>query len=577
MRVDRFLNSESAALQQLSVSSESDNELLLENRSLYERVAALQRTERDLLAENQDLERQFGLLKQNDDARQRQLREEFREREKTLEAHIRKLRKQIHQQEEQMTRIAIEQSKELTPLLSDDQIVSWFDDQNMAWHIWAKDFAHKSPNRLKAGGSLHPLQLRELCGGIKEFVRLQDDGGLPEELLTGGAGMVQVLLHAMLVNFIFTETLASPFWVFNAMSLGTLESPFLPPNTSTPLDLAQLKHKDVAASLRTTFFPPRSPGTTSHNSLFPPPLHVNTSLASSLALESADLVLPTRVMMENLHRLFLKAQEDSADLGITAHQYRAALMRLLAESGFSTAADSTAAPNSKNEARRMLIDSRLNYTRRLKERFLSGAARFLLQNQDPSGIERLELRLARQIDDALRFSCQIWSLISPIRLIGWKELQGKEFTSLSEVMTLCNAQAPTLTARAVQSQGGGSRSKHETPPPGYHDGRPVVVVVQPAVEALATETMGDGFETDSENVSRVWTKARVLVAGPVGQLMSRSAEVAPASPPLSRKDSPRSSLRAQVEGSSSEELPAKSYDPSANRLSQTRHTKPPRE
>lgn len=62
-------------------------------------------------------------------------------------------------------------------------------------------------------------------------------------------------------------------------------------------------------------------------------------------------------------------------------------MRLLAEGGMSTADPAQAG---RNEARRTLIESRLNYTHKLKDRFLCGPARLLLHHQDSTGIDRLE-------------------------------------------------------------------------------------------------------------------------------------------------------------------------------------------
>jgi hypothetical protein len=124
--------------------------------------------------------------------------------------------------------------------LSDDTISALFATRTRAWHQWAEEFAHRDTNRLQS--SLHPLQLRELCEHIKHFVRLTDNGELPERLLSptdnDEASSTGILLQGMLANFIISETLASPFWVFDAISANALEleSPSVPSlNSMSPI------------------------------------------------------------------------------------------------------------------------------------------------------------------------------------------------------------------------------------------------------------------------------------------------------------------------------------------------------
>lgn len=184
----------------------------------------------------------------------------------------------------------------------------------------------------------------------------------------------------------------------------------------------------------------------------------------------------------------------------------------------------------------MLIESRLNYARRLKERFLSGAARFLLQDQDPAGIANLERTLTEHIDDALRFSCQLWARPGLIRFHGFAALGGQLFRPGNKLMGLCQAQGPSLdfgegvgganngsgavpghvlAQFQLQSQSHPSNGPETPGPPGYYDGRPVVMVCQPAIEGIEVGDRLGRDETDPSKprkISRVWMKARVLVA-----------------------------------------------------------------
>lgn len=109
------------------------------------------------------------------------------------------------------------------PLLSEEEISTWFDNKEVAWRHWANEFAHHDSTRLTTG--LHPAQLSALCEGVCGFVQLTDDGKLPHDLLTGGIEAARTLLHGMVANFICSEAFTTPFWVFDATPLGVLESP----------------------------------------------------------------------------------------------------------------------------------------------------------------------------------------------------------------------------------------------------------------------------------------------------------------------------------------------------------------
>ncbi|AEO63694.1 uncharacterized protein THITE_2109227 [Thermothielavioides terrestris NRRL 8126] len=221
-KVQRFLNS-------MSPSNDAE-ELVKENRSLHQRIAALQRTERDLLNDNQDLARRLSAAQKRHDAQRQKWKEALLNREKVFEARIKDLESRLARQEEELLRVALDRSQETA--LSDAAIAAWLASRASSWRQWVDDFAHRDPNRIHSG--LHPLQLRELCDGVKHFVRLTDSGELPEDLLTpaGSDGLraAKLLLHGMLANFIMSETLASPFWVFDVVSPDALdlESPSMP-------------------------------------------------------------------------------------------------------------------------------------------------------------------------------------------------------------------------------------------------------------------------------------------------------------------------------------------------------------
>jgi len=532
---------------------EPNKELLLENRGLYQRIAALQRTERDLLAENQDLMRQYASLRQHHDVRRRQWRDDFKLREKTFKAQLQQLQDQLAQQEARMTQLARSQSKRIAPILAEDDICSWFDEKDIAWHAWAQDFASHDTARLL---SLHPTQSAELCEDVKDFVKLTEDGRIPEDLLSGGHEVVPALLHAMLAHFISNETLASPFWIFNALAVGTLESPSIPnPKSLGPMGF---KHMDsaifnnVAPSRNTAVPTPGSPH-------FPPPLI--TSMFSQLGMNVSSLGMPMKSEMENLYRMLSKAQEDNTD--VTTLEWRAQLLRLFAQGGMSA---KDPQDTGRNEARRTQSECRLNYARKLKERFLGSAVRFLLKDQPPSGIEKLETRLFEQIDDALRFSCKLWSHPISLRIHGGREFSGTVFTSSAPMMDLCHMQASVQGA--VPKDGSG------TPPPGYFDGRPVMMVMQPAIEAVDYSRA----QTSSSR-TRLWLKSRVFVAWPEGSSVRMIP--APAAPePTPRPDmvTPQTERQRTSAKSSptiprdapqkptADVLPASSYDPSPANL-----------
>ena len=188
---------------------------------------------------------------------------------------------------------------------------------------------------------------------------------------------------------------------------------------------------------------------------------------------------------------------------MTAYHWRAQMMRLLADGGFSL---KDVAAAGRNDSCRTFVDSRLNYARKLKERFLGGSARFLLQDQDASGIEKLERVLTDIIDEALRFSCRLWTRVAPVRLHGWRDLGSREIRAATPVVTLCRAQVE-VEAR--------SRDKPSGSPQGNQTDQQIVMVVQPAIVTDSIDLPGVNVGTGGDGVASVWLRARVMVAGPM--------------------------------------------------------------
>ncbi|KAK4200880.1 hypothetical protein QBC40DRAFT_224498 [Triangularia verruculosa] len=489
--------------------TEIDNikNLTAENKGLYQRVAALQLTERELLAENQKLIRQVAALnhqlvvaveeletaKQQQDAHNHHWHKVFTEKE---DQH----QKRIHEIGAQLIDLSSTHPdpKRFKPLVSDEEIAIWFMDQDAAWRAWARAYGHQDPNRLVDG--LHPAQLRELCEEVRGFVQLTNVEKLPAAILHGGKEATHTLLQAMLANFFCTEILGNPYWVFTAASVGTLESP----SVSLPhkawglrvnMNMFGTGGNDVAGSRGSVSSLERSSAChVPKSSRLPPAL--DTSIPSSM------LGLPLKNEMERLQFMLLDAQDNSS-AGQHGH-WRAHMMRLFATGGMSMPPAHPSAASSISPSRQTLIDARLNYARKLREMFLGGAARFLLHDQDAPGIERLERVLTEMIDDALRFSCKLWSRTWGVGIRGWRDLSELKggFKTGMKTVGICQAQDNTYYGPEDPS------SENDKQASDGNEGRPVIMVVQPAIEAVA------GFG-DDERRSLVWLRARVMVAAPV--------------------------------------------------------------
>ncbi|KAK4247871.1 hypothetical protein C7999DRAFT_14164 [Corynascus novoguineensis] len=448
------MNDSKAYMSSYSVKSPSPTEgLVKENRSLHQRISALQRTESDLLNENQELAGRLSSAQRRYNSRRQQWAEELMSRENTLNARIRDLEAKLAQKEEVLSRRDFNWIHEGP--LDEADIVIGLAAKTTAWRKWVDDFTHRDPNRVRSG--LHPMQLRELCEGVRHFVRLNNKGELPEELLnpphSDGSWSSRVLLHGMLANFIIFETLNSPFWVFDAISANANEL--------------------------------ESPSTPRLNSISP------VGFRMDLVPWSSSIVPPREL-------------KPPQPFFANAIAWRASLMKALSEGGIGSTDESTLLHSDF----RFLAEARVRYAGRLKDTFLRGPARFLLRDQDAAGIEKLERRLVQEIDAALRFSCQLWCRHDIPQIHGLHELAKKATHAASDDIRLCRAQVPPFAEHV------GSVVELGDETPGYPDGLSVIMVLQPSVGAITSPKPRTPSNEDSRSSTKIWIKASVLVGTP---------------------------------------------------------------
>ncbi|KAL2169526.1 hypothetical protein VTG60DRAFT_5919 [Thermothelomyces hinnuleus] len=507
----------------LSIKPPSPTEALIkENSSLHQRIAALQRTESDLLNENQELVRKLASAQRRYNSQQQWWTDEMVKKEDTFNARIRDLEARLAQKEKSLSHTTLDRFPEAA--LNDTVITSWFATKTETWHEWVNDFVHQEPNRVRFG--LHPLQLRELCEGVKHFVRLTNKDELPNELLklpgSDKNSTARVLLHGMLANFIISETFKSPFWVFDAIAVNAyeLESPSVPRlDSMSPvgfrMDLTAWKDFNVA--------PPRDvkplrPNPVSNDRLAGPqdgrqfPRLVTSiqppNLSTNPAMSLLGRELPSRQAIESLYQILSEVAG-----GGYATEWRASLIKPFCAGGMSFELDSIPLTSES----RSLAEARLRHAGRLKDSFLRGPARFLLRDQEAAGIEELESRLMKEVDAALRFSCQLWCHQDTLRVCGLDELAGTAVKAASDHMRLYHIQAP------LHIDAAGNTFDSQTELRGSHEGHSVIMVIQPSVGASANTKAGKPSK-DFKGDTKVWTKASVLVAAPPKPLVrQRSA------------------------------------------------------
>ncbi|KAK4185258.1 hypothetical protein QBC35DRAFT_351878, partial [Podospora australis] len=410
-KVDRFLHSIAQ-----SPTFNAAEELLAENRSLHQRIAALQRTEQTLLKDIHDLTRNLTSSQQRSELRQQQWEDELRSREKFYEARLKELESSIARKDREIKLLHDHNnsiSNHVASGVPNEEVSAWFTTRTAAWRSWIEKHVHRDLNRVQSG--LHPLQRRELCEGVKHFARLGDDSKLPDALVHGISGIQasHVLLQGMLSNFILSEVFESPFWILDVLAGDKLEleSPSVArQNSMSPIgfriDLAMWNNSSIAPQRSALLAPPSITNFSNGNqntgkglsrlvtSMLPPDSTVKGVLGQEF---------PPRHQMERLYQFLSNIDEGNTH----AQQWRAHLVKALADAGLAAADERTKTQNEPTA--RLLIEYRTQYAARLKDRFLRGAARFLLQNQDAAGIETLERELIHEFDLALRFACQLWS------------------------------------------------------------------------------------------------------------------------------------------------------------------------
>ena len=137
-----------------------------------------------------------------------------------------------------------------------------------------------------------------------------------------------------------------------------------------------------------------------------------------------------------------------------------------------------------------LTTCKAQYADALTEKFLNSAARFCLNPEtEVIASERTDF-LKDEISRALDFSLQLWAQRSRL---GVMDLATFHRHKLGKYVYHSELMEP-------------HQSQSSEPPENYH-GRPILMVVQPAIVAFGTE---DGC--DYHEISRVWLKARVCMA-----------------------------------------------------------------
>ena len=496
-----------------------NRQLAEENRSLQERITALQRNEQRLLQENRSLAEHVAGLEQRQEAQRRQFEDSLRQSRASFEARIRELENQMCHQQRQMAQQpranAAAQGDPKWPALSDTDVSAWFAARGESWSAWAQRFAHRNPNRII---ELNSYKQQEVRNGVRHFVRLTGDGRLPPPLAPSGGGggtldVTTLLLHGMLANFIVSETLASPLWIFAALSGDGGMGP------TTTLQLPHSACLSPATPATERLLTARGPRT-------PSPAQ---SFDFDVSRSGCDYTLPTQRDVEELFRLlgdstyrWLSATTlPSAQahlMCLTARQkpddvcaWRSQLMKMLCDGGLNRdVADGS--PNVAS-AQQLLARARLAHARRLKDRFLRSPARFLLADLTAESIEELDRRLLAELDSALRFSAQLWSSShhGSITFVGLAQLDSQKHQDHhhSPFAELCRAQQQQ---QLRQQRPASPRSA---------SGTDVVMVLQPGVCCAPSDGVAESAASGPSNAS-VWAKAQVVM-GPASMDSPRSA------------------------------------------------------
>lgn len=233
-------------------AEDPDDEPPQGNRNPHPQLVAPERSEHYLMK----------ALKMNQDAQ----RIQYEENRLALEAKIRELEKTVAEKDDRIKQLTVQAARAAKapqptarPSLSDADVAAWYESRSGSWSAWVDEFAHEDTDRV---GGLHPLQLHELRNGVRNFVRLTDDGNLPAAIFTPGKASpfntTRLLLYGLLNDFIVREILESPFWAFSAISRHAfdVESPMIPAPSSGPYKTPAAIHLDTTTGWSSSGLPP---------------------------------------------------------------------------------------------------------------------------------------------------------------------------------------------------------------------------------------------------------------------------------------------------------------------------------
>lgn len=244
------------------VPPDPKREVALENMRLSQRISSLQRWEKSLEKDNLTLTQYMSSLRQEDETCQRTWEKKVQEMESACEGQIKELEKVAVQQKHRLREMpgfrsmsarASPPPRPMHPDLTNAKINSWFRTRGNIWYEWADDYAHRDLDRII---NLDMIQQNELCRRAATFVRLTDEGDLPSELLVNRRiNPSQILLHGLLANFIATEIIASPRWIFAALNVNRAKfvspdsSPVSPTSHNSQPEFSNLSFKSTPLSL----------------------------------------------------------------------------------------------------------------------------------------------------------------------------------------------------------------------------------------------------------------------------------------------------------------------------------------
>ena len=310
-KINKFLNT--------ITHTSSDEGLAYDNRNTRQRAKHAEREEHHLVRS----------LKENQAAQRKQFEEELREKKEALESRIRELESQLAEKDNRILELAAQVPPPPAPVpaaMTDADVTTWYETRSSSWLAWVDEFVHPNPDRMS---ELHPLQQQEVLEGVRRFVRLTDDGRLPAPLASvirrdsSSLNVTRILLRGMLTDFLVTETLESPFWVFSALSKQAVdvESPMMQGSQGSDsfvspmafrLDLANVNSTGMPPPMPSPFTIPPAPTTARSISMLsprraPPVYTPLSSLNINTKGSSVQYCLPSRPDMQDLEKLLARS------------------------------------------------------------------------------------------------------------------------------------------------------------------------------------------------------------------------------------------------------------------------------